>query len=128
MSRRCSSGKIPYKNQGDARNSMWEANRKDPMTMKLRNVYSCPECNKWHMTSQPRHGYDLRVWKGLNQISMDTIAAAAFEIRSEQLVDSSTLRKPVVARVGISHVVKSLSVKANKTVRVTSSDNELKAA
>lgn len=105
MARECPTGKKSFKNKGDATNFMVELRRKNPTTVNVRNVYQCEQCGKWHMTSQPRHGRKLRMGKTIRFIPMDDIAAAAFEIRSAQLLEPEELRAPARQEKHISRLV-----------------------
>lgn len=48
----CPTGKHGYPTEQDARDAMRVLRRKG--VTELRNVYLCPKCNQWHLTSKPQ--------------------------------------------------------------------------
>ncbi len=105
MARACPSAKKSFANYGDALNYLRETRRRNPSTVKLRNVYACDQCSKWHMTSQPRHGHRLRMGKTMHHIPMDDIVSYAHELRSKQVLDPSSLRAPVSQQARLHRMV-----------------------
>ena len=128
MARECPTGKKSFKNQGDATNYMRDFNRRNPTTSKLRNVYECPECGRWHMTTQPRHGHKLAMGKRMHFIEMDDIVAAAFEVRSSQLIDPSGLRVPLTRAQKTSRMVRTSPLSPRGPIHASTDTGALRGA
>lgn len=128
MARECPTGKKSFKNKGDATNFMRDFNRRNPTTSKLRNVYECSECGKWHMTTQPRHGHKLAMGKRTRFIEMDDIHSAAFEVRSSQLIDASSLRAPVTRMQKTNRVIRASHLSPRGPIHTSSDERTVRIA
>lgn len=128
MARECPTGKKSFKNKGDATNFMRDFNRRNPVTSKLRNVYECSECGKWHMTTQPRHGHKLAMGKRMRFIEMDDLHAAAYEVRSDQLIDASSLTMPVTRAQKTSRIIRASRLSDRGPIHTSSDDEQPRVA
>lgn len=128
MARECPTGKKSFKNKGDATNFMRDYNRRNPTTSKLRNVYECSECGRWHMTTQPRHGHKLAMGKRMRYVEMDDLHSAAFELRSGQIIDSSTLRAPLTRAQNTSRIISASPKKPRGPIHASTDTGALRGA
>lgn len=104
MARGCSSGKKSFKNYGDALNHMRSVLRKHSASVKLRNVYECRECGKWHMTSKSRHGRSSQFDRSMELIPMDQLVSYAFELVSSRVEDPTAMTAAVSPKTQMSRM------------------------